>query len=92
MTYEDTPRDMPEEFARRNADKFRYRYPRGESYEDLVARLEPVIMEMERQDSLLIGNMSSKIQKFLEQKCKNPFLDILFNFRFLFLFGFLVHF
>ena len=38
-------------------DKFHYRYPRGESYEDLVARLEPVIMEMERQDSLLIiGN------------------------------------
>ena len=68
MTYEDILRDMPEEFARRNADKFRYRYPRGESYEDLVARLEPVIMEMERQDSLLIGNMSSKIQKFLEQK------------------------
>ena len=71
MTYEDILRDMPEEFARRNADKFRYRYPRGESYEDLVARLEPVIMEMERQDSLLIGNMSSKIQKFLEQKEKS---------------------
>ena len=57
MTYEDILRDMPEEFARRNADKFRYRYPRGESYEDLVARLEPVIMEMERQDSLLIGRV-----------------------------------
>ena len=57
MTYEDILRDMPEEFARRNADKFRYRYPRGESYEDLVARLEPVIMEMERQDSLLIGKI-----------------------------------
>jgi len=35
-------------------DKFAFRYPRGESYEDLVARLEPVIMELERQDSVLV--------------------------------------
>ena len=54
LTYEDIINTMPEEYARRDADKFHYRYPRGESYEDLVARLEPVIMEMERQDSLLI--------------------------------------
>jgi broad specificity phosphatase PhoE len=26
----------------------RYRYPRGESYEDLIERLEPVIFELER--------------------------------------------
>ena len=32
----------------------RYRYPRGESYEDLVARLEPVIMELERQENVLV--------------------------------------
>ena len=30
------------------------RYPRGESYEDLVARLEPVIMELERQQNVLV--------------------------------------
>ena len=54
LTYEEIIKQMPDEYARRDADKFRYRYPRGESYEDLVARLEPVIMEMERQDSLLI--------------------------------------
>lgn len=35
-------------------DKFTFRYPRGESYEDLVARLEPVIMELERQDTVLV--------------------------------------
>jgi len=29
-------------------NKLTYRYPGGESYEDLVARLEPVIMELER--------------------------------------------
>lgn len=27
----------------------RYRYPRGESYLDVIARLEPVIFEIERQ-------------------------------------------
>ena len=27
----------------------RYRYPRGESYLDVIARLEPVIFELERQ-------------------------------------------
>ena len=33
MTYEDIIKHMPDEYKRRDADKFRYRYPRGESYE-----------------------------------------------------------
>ncbi|ODN02886.1 6-phosphofructo-2-kinase/fructose-2,6-bisphosphatase [Orchesella cincta] len=41
-------------FAARDQSKFSYRYPRGESYEDLVARLEPVIMELERQENVLV--------------------------------------
>ena len=65
MTYEDILKEMPEEFNRRNLDKFRYRYPRGESYEDLVARLEPVIVEMERQDSLLIVGHQAVIRCLL---------------------------
>ena len=44
----------PQDFRARDVDKFRYRYPRGESYEDLISRLEPVIMELERQDSVMI--------------------------------------
>lgn len=44
MTYEDIKRTFPKEYAHRDEDKFHYRYPRGESYEDLVHRLEPVIM------------------------------------------------
>lgn len=47
-------RDYPEQFESRDKDKFSYRYPRGESYEDLVARLEPVIMELERQTNVLV--------------------------------------
>ena len=30
------------------------RYPRGESYEDVVVRLESVIMELERQENVLV--------------------------------------
>lgn len=51
MTYPQIARTLPQEFAARKADKFRYRYPRGESYEDVIARLEPAIIEIERQRS-----------------------------------------
>lgn len=44
MTYEEIQKKFPKEFALRDQDKFHYRYPKGESYEDLVHRLEPVIM------------------------------------------------
>lgn len=55
MTYEEIKARMPEEFAARAADKFRYRYPRGESYADVILRLEPVIVEVERhRDSVVV--------------------------------------
>ncbi|XP_002070923.2 6-phosphofructo-2-kinase/fructose-2,6-bisphosphatase 1 [Drosophila willistoni] len=54
MTYEQIKERFPEEFKARDVNKFAYRYPRGESYEDLVARLEPVIMELERQGNVLV--------------------------------------
>nr|XP_060619283.1 6-phosphofructo-2-kinase/fructose-2,6-bisphosphatase 1 isoform X3 [Anolis sagrei ordinatus] len=54
MTYEEIQDHYPEEFALRDQDKYRYRYPKGESYEDLVQRLEPVIMELERQENVLV--------------------------------------
>ncbi|KPP57875.1 hypothetical protein Z043_124352, partial [Scleropages formosus] len=54
MTYEEVKERFPEEFALRDQDKYYYRYPRGESYQDLVQRLEPVIMELERQENVLV--------------------------------------
>ena len=38
----------PDEAVARRVDKLRYRYPRGESYEDVIERLDPVILEIER--------------------------------------------
>ncbi|MBN3292081.1 F263 bisphosphatase, partial [Polypterus senegalus] len=54
MTYEQIKERYPEEFALRDQDKYYYRYPTGESYQDLVQRLEPVIMELERQENVLV--------------------------------------
>jgi len=51
MTYEEVQKQMPEEAEARRSDKLRYRYPRGESYTDVISRLEPVIIELERQRS-----------------------------------------
>ncbi|KAJ2751958.1 6-phosphofructo-2-kinase, partial [Coemansia nantahalensis] len=50
MTYAEIARDYPEEFEARQLDKFYYRYPGigGESYADVVLRLQQVIVELER--------------------------------------------
>jgi len=50
MTYEDVKRDMPSEYVARSHDKLRYRYPEGESYLDVIERLEAVVLEIERRD------------------------------------------
>jgi broad specificity phosphatase PhoE len=49
MTYGEIQSKMPLEYAERQKDKFHWRYPRGESYADVVRRLESVIFEIERQ-------------------------------------------
>lgn len=58
MTYQQIERQLPDEFQARARDKLRYRYPRGESYEDVIQRLEPIIIELERQERsvLLVGH------------------------------------
>ncbi len=49
MSYSEIKQKMPAEYEARKADKFNYRYPRGESYDDVIQRLDPVIIELERQ-------------------------------------------
>ncbi|XP_078159910.1 6-phosphofructo-2-kinase/fructose-2,6-bisphosphatase-like isoform X1 [Carex rostrata] len=49
MTYEEIKKNMPDVYEQRKKDKLRNRYPRGESYLDVIQRLEPVIIELERQ-------------------------------------------
>eukprot|EP00877_Chromochloris_zofingiensis_P010699 jgi/Chrzof1/5883/Cz16g19090.t1_FBP3A[v5.2] len=49
MTYAEIATQFPDDFEARKRDKLRYRYPSGESYLDVIQRLEPVIIEMERE-------------------------------------------
>ncbi|KAH8927862.1 fructose-2,6-bisphosphatase [Atractiella rhizophila] len=54
MTYEEIEQLYPEDYAARDDDKFNYRYRGGESYRDVVVRLEPVILELERQENIIV--------------------------------------
>lgn len=57
MTYREIEEKYPREYAARIQDKIRYRYPGigGESYLDVINRLRPLIVEMERmEDNALI--------------------------------------
>jgi broad specificity phosphatase PhoE len=49
MTPDEIMRSMPEQCALFNEDPFFYRIPGGESYFDLVQRLSPFVVELERQ-------------------------------------------
>jgi len=50
----------PDEWERFVKDPYAYRAPRAESYHDLCVRLEPILVELEREqeDLLIIGHAS----------------------------------
>ena len=54
LTYAEIEQRYPDDFQARDDDKYNYRYLGGESYRDVVIRLEPIIMELERSENILI--------------------------------------
>merc|ERR1712000_535462 len=52
--------DYPEEVLKHDLDPYHHRFPRAESYHDVAVRLEPVILELEREqnDLLIIAHES----------------------------------
>ncbi|SLM37220.1 fructose--bisphosphatase [Lasallia pustulata] len=54
LTYQEIEDRYPEDFRARDDDKYNYRYRGGESYRDVVIRLEPIIMELERSENIII--------------------------------------
>ncbi len=48
MTYAEIAARMPSLASARSSDKLRFRYPQGESYLDVVRRIELLILELER--------------------------------------------
>jgi broad specificity phosphatase PhoE/predicted kinase len=49
LTYPEIKERLPDEWKGRHRDKLGYRYPQGESYMDVIQRVEPVVLELERQ-------------------------------------------
>ena len=58
MTYEEIKERFPKETKLRKADKLSYRYPRGESYLDVISRLDPLVQELEsyQEPVLIVGH------------------------------------
>ncbi|OAF67916.1 hypothetical protein A3Q56_04345 [Intoshia linei] len=54
MTYEEIKDKFPNVAKDRAKNKYSFRYPNGESYEDLVQRLEPVIMKLMHEENVLV--------------------------------------
>ncbi|KAG1696418.1 hypothetical protein DVH05_018550 [Phytophthora capsici] len=75
MTYEQVAEEMPEEYLARKNNKLHYRYPRGESYQDVIHRLEPVITELMRMDQpvLIVAHQAILRVLYAYLTNKNPY-------------------
>lgn len=97
MTYAEIKEEYPEDFEARDADKYNYRYRGGESfvppsffqhsplttpsYRDVVIRLEPIIMELERSENILIVTHQAILRCIYayfmkEDQEKSPWLNV----------------
>ncbi|CUI14396.1 unnamed protein product [Bodo saltans] len=54
LTYKEVEDQYPLISRFRSENKYTFRYPQGESYQDLVMRLEPVIMELENANRVVV--------------------------------------
>eukprot|EP00924_Labyrinthula_sp_SR-Ha-C_P008414 snap_masked-scaffold_11-processed-gene-12.47-mRNA-1 protein AED:0.00 eAED:0.00 QI:0/-1/0/1/-1/1/1/0/459 len=58
--------DFPEEYYERQGNKAFYRYPGGESYMDVVQRLQPIVLDLERaKEDVLIVSHTAPIRALL---------------------------
>lgn len=54
LTYSDIKKKYPEEYKNRKNDKLNYRYPRGESYKDLIVRAQKIVYDIENCDKPIL--------------------------------------
>lgn len=54
LTYEEIQEKFPQEFAWRDQDKLKYRYPHGESYLDLLQRVDSVVQGLLTMSEVLV--------------------------------------
>eukprot|EP00931_Biecheleriopsis_adriatica_P015992 TRINITY_DN11949_c0_g1_i1.p1 TRINITY_DN11949_c0_g1~~TRINITY_DN11949_c0_g1_i1.p1 ORF type:complete len:613 (+),score=86.53 TRINITY_DN11949_c0_g1_i1:564-2402(+) len=65
LSYDDIRRDYPDLWEARERDKLRFRYPNGESYQDVIGRLRPIIIELERQRRSILVISHLAVQRCL---------------------------
>ncbi|XP_034947081.1 6-phosphofructo-2-kinase/fructose-2,6-bisphosphatase-like isoform X2 [Chelonus insularis] len=81
LSYEEMQEHYPQEFAWRDQDKLRYRYPWGESYVDIMQRVEPVIAELEQANNVLVVSHQAVLRCligfFLDKKPEElPYMEV----------------
>lgn len=81
LTYAEIAEKYPEDFQRRDEDKYNYRYMGGESYKDVVTRLEPIIMELERGGDILIVTHQAVLRCVLayfigKRQVESPWMNV----------------
>lgn len=68
-SYEGIKEKWPQTYQARKADKVNFRYPAGESYMDVIKRLESVIIEVPSAPALLPPLLSSLFAAFWHRRC-----------------------
>ena len=82
MTYEQIKEKYPEEYKSRQNNKLQYRYLNGESYLDLIDRLEPIINKLNNTIDPVVVISHNAIIRVLVSYYKNisreemPFIEI----------------
>ncbi|XP_076659570.1 6-phosphofructo-2-kinase/fructose-2,6-bisphosphatase isoform X1 [Halictus rubicundus] len=81
LSYEEMQEQYPQEFAWRDQDKLRYRYPWGESYVDAMHRVDPVIAELQRSDKILVVSHQAVLRCiigfFMDKKPEElPYMEV----------------
>lgn len=88
LTYEEIQERFPQEFAWRDQDKFKYRYPHGESYLDLLQRVDSVVQALLANTDVLVVSHQAVLRcimayfkgtrpgKFFSRVVKGRFFDL----------------
>jgi len=77
MTYSEISKLYPNDAQERAADKLRYRYPNGESYVDVIQRIEPVIFAIEKsKEPIIIVAHQAVIRCLYAYFCKSDIEEI----------------
>ncbi|XP_015110998.1 6-phosphofructo-2-kinase/fructose-2,6-bisphosphatase isoform X1 [Diachasma alloeum] len=81
LSYEEMQENYPQEFAWRDQDKLRYRYPWGESYVDIMQRVDPVLAELQQSNNVLVISHQAVLRCligfFLDKKPEElPYMEV----------------